>query len=146
MNARTVNLDGIAEIAQDMAKSLVPKENSATILALSGDLGAGKTAFVKALARAFGIEEDVTSPTFVIEKVYVPPKGPFTRFIHIDAYRLNGARDLDVLGWKELMQEPSNLILIEWPEKVREAIPLSAVSISLAYVDEFTRAITHDIN
>lgn len=134
----------MGKLAAEFAIQLAPKKKEATTVALSGDLGAGKTAFAKALARAYGIEEDVTSPTFVIERVYVPRRGPFKRFIHIDAYRLNGAHDLAVLGWKELLSEPSNLIVLEWPEKVEEAIPADAFQISLEYVDEHTRTITHD--
>ncbi|KKW17427.1 MAG: Hydrolase, P-loop family [Candidatus Magasanikbacteria bacterium GW2011_GWA2_50_22] len=124
---------------------LSPKKDRATVVALFGDLGAGKTAFAKALARAYGIEDDVTSPTFVIEKIYTPAKGPFSRLIHIDAYRLNSAHDLEVLGWDELLQAPSNLILVEWPENVERAIPSDAYRISLEYVDEHTRSITHDL-
>ncbi len=135
---------GIAEMnsaAAIFAERLAPREKGATIVALSGSLGAGKTAFAKALAREFGIDEDVTSPTFVIERIYIPAKGPFRRFIHIDAYRLKGARELEVLGWKALIQEPDNLILLEWPEQVEGAIPKDAVRISLEFVDEETRSI-----
>jgi tRNA threonylcarbamoyladenosine biosynthesis protein TsaE len=145
MKLTEVSMEELKTLANEIAGQLAPKNSGATVVALSGDLGAGKTAFTKALARAFGIEEDVTSPTFVIEKVYAPQTGPFKRFIHIDAYRLNGARDLDVLGWKELVREPGNLILMEWPEKVEGAIPSGALNISLEFVDEHTRAITHDL-
>ncbi|MEK7107336.1 MAG: tRNA (adenosine(37)-N6)-threonylcarbamoyltransferase complex ATPase subunit type 1 TsaE [Patescibacteria group bacterium] len=144
MKSHAVNAEQLDTLADEFAARLMPKKKKATVIALFGDLGAGKTAFAKALARAYGIEEEVTSPTFVIEKIYAPEKGPFKLFIHIDAYRLNGAHDLDVLGWKELLQSPGSLILIEWPEKVAEAIPPDAVRISLKYVDERTRAITHD--
>ena len=128
-------------VAAEFAAHLTPKKDSATVVTLSGDLGAGKTAFTKALARSFGIEEEVTSPTFVIEKIYALPRGAFQRLIHIDAYRLNGAHDLDVLGWRELLQESGNLILLEWPEKVEEAIPADALRISLEYIDEHTRKV-----
>lgn len=145
MKLPSVSLAEMEKLAGKFAARLVPKKDGATVVMLSGDLGAGKTAFAKALARAYGIEEDVTSPTFVIERVYVPGSGPFKRFIHIDAYRLKGAHDLEALGWKELLLEPSNLILLEWPEKVAGAIPADSVRISLEFLDENTRAITHDL-
>ncbi len=145
MKLPAVSMGELRKLAVEFASRLAPRRNGATVVALSGDLGAGKTAFAKALARAYGIEEDVVSPTFVIERIYIPTKGPFSRFIHIDAYRLNGARDLEVLGWQELLQTPGNLILIEWPEKVEGAIPSDTARISLEYVDENTRAITHDV-
>lgn len=141
MKSSVVSIEGLGKLAREFAGQLVQKENDATFVALSGDLGAGKTAFAQALAREFGIEEDVTSPTYVIEKIYMPAKGPFSRFIHIDAYRLNGAHDLDVLGWKGLIQESGNLIVLEWPEKVEGAIPKGAIKVELEFVDEQTRKI-----
>jgi tRNA threonylcarbamoyl adenosine modification protein YjeE len=145
MKLLAVSIEELKVLASEIAKRLAPKEQGATVIALSGDLGAGKTAFARALAREFGIEEDVTSPTFVIERIYIPTKGPFVRFIHIDAYRLDGAHDLGVLGWNELIKDSGNLILLEWPEKVEQAIPKNAERISLEYIDERTRSITHDL-
>ena len=110
--------------------TLVPHPESATILALSGDLGAGKTTFAQGIARALGVEEQVTSPTFVIEKIYQLQNQTFTRLIHIDAYRLTDPHELEVLGWKEIIADPANLILIEWPEKVAGLIPADAINIS----------------
>ncbi len=118
--------------------------SEATVVALSGDLGAGKTTFTQALARHFGIEEQVSSPTFVIEKIFPIERGAFKRLIHIDAYRLKSAHELEVLGWAELLHDPKNLILIEWPERVAELIPLSAHRIALTFVDERTRTISYD--
>ncbi len=118
--------------------------DAATIVALSGELGAGKTTFTQTLARHFGIEETVTSPTFVIQKAYDTKSGPFKRLIHIDAYRLKEARELEVLGWKEIASDPDNLIVIEWPERVAALIPESALRIALEFVDEETRNISYD--
>ena len=145
MKLPTVRIEELEKLAGEFAARLTPKEKGATVVTLSGSLGAGKTAFAKALAREFGIEEDVTSPTFVIEKIYMPARGPFFRFIHIDAYRLNGAHDLDVLGLRELIHESGNLVILEWPEKVEGAIPKDALQISLEFIDEDTRAITYDL-
>ena len=113
-----------------LAASLSPYPNSATILALSGDLGAGKTTFAQGIARALGVEENVTSPTFVIEKIYQLAGQKFSHLIHVDAYRLNGPHELELLGWKEITADPKNLIIIEWPEKVVDLIPNDATRIS----------------
>lgn len=145
MKSSVVSIEGLGKLAREFAGQLVPKENDATVVALSGDLGAGKTAFAQALAREFGIEEDVTSPTYVIEKIYMPAKGPFSRFIHIDAYRLNGAHDLDVLGWKGLIEESGNLIVLEWPERVGGAVPEDALKMELDFVDENTRRMSYEL-
>ena len=108
----------------------------ATITGLSGDLGAGKTAFVKCVAKELGIKEVVTSPTFVIMKIYqidlVGMKNipvidfPWKQLIHIDAYRLERGEELEALKFSELVKDRDNLILIEWPENVMKILNKSA--------------------
>ncbi len=120
----------------------------AVVLALTGDLGAGKTAFVKAVAKELGITEHITSPTFVIMKTYdLPPttNHGFKTLTHIDAYRLESAHELEVLGWKELLADPDALIAIEWPEKVPGTIPNNAHNFTFEHIDETTRKITKTI-
>lgn len=116
--------------------SLSPQKNGATIVTLSGDLGAGKTTFVKGLAHALGITEHITSPTFVILKIYDLHGQEFDRLIHMDAYRLKGQQHLKVLGWDALVADPKNLIFVEWPEKIGDAIPVDAKRVSLRYSEE----------
>lgn len=125
---------------------LVPKEGRATLVTLSGDLGAGKTAFTKAIARILGVEETVTSPTFVLEKIYQlgSEASKFKRLIHIDAYRLETGSDLAPLGFDELMQDSGNLILLEWPEKVTDALPAPDVKISFVVHTDESRTISYD--
>jgi tRNA threonylcarbamoyladenosine biosynthesis protein TsaE len=112
------------------AATLAPRPESATVLALSGELGAGKTTFAQGIARTLGVEENVTSPTFVIEKIYQLENQKFSRLIHIDAYRLNDPHELEVLGWRDIIIDPTNLIVIEWPERVAALIPPEAIRIS----------------
>lgn len=119
-----------AEAAR-FAQSLVPRADGATVVALSGDLGAGKTTFVQSAAKALGIEEAVVSPTFIIMQAFALPRGPFVRLIHIDAYRLAETRELEVLGWRELVADTQNLIFIEWPEQVPGALPSSSQKVTL---------------
>jgi len=135
MEYKTRSLKEFNAEAKRFARTLSPGA-SATVVALSGDLGAGKTAFVQEVAREFGVEEQVNSPTFVIEKVYECNEGAYIRLVHIDAYRLKGKHELDVLGWKELAGDKSNLILIEWPENVGEAIPKDAIRVSLSGAED----------
>jgi len=121
----------------------------ATLITLSGELGAGKTAFTKAVASALGVEGIVNSPTFVLEKIYLlPPKlggktSKFRRLIHIDAYRLSKGSELAPLGFDELMRDASNLILLEWPEKVSDALPIPAAHISLVASPDGSRMISY---
>jgi len=127
------DLAALQEEASSFVGTLVPRADSATLITLSGELGAGKTAFTKMIANALGIEDTVTSPTFVLEKIYaLPADSAFERLIHIDAYRLEEGDDLGPLGFDTLMQDPTNLIMLEWPERVRDALPVATVAISLA--------------
>lgn len=135
------NEEMVAEAAR-FALTLVPRADGATVVALSGDLGAGKTAFVKGVARALGVTEHVTSPTFVIMKIY-PLRGAFKRLVHIDAYRLKGESHLKILGWEELVRDPKNLIFVEWPEQAGSAIPVGAVHVAFRYCRDNDREIEY---
>ena len=132
-----------AEAAHFMRR-LSPCIDCATVVTLSGELGAGKTAFVKGVARALGITEQVTSPTFVIMKIYGLEGQKFDRLVHIDAYRLKGERHLKMLGWGDLLKNPKNLILIEWPEQAGSAIPVSAITIHFRYSGDDEREIVYE--
>lgn len=136
--------EGMARHAQDFVAQLSPKIDGATIVALSGELGAGKTTLAQGIAKALGVEETVTSPTFVIEKIYALSGQKFSRLVHIDAYRLKSVHELEALGWYELLRDPANLVLLEWPEKVEGAIPRDATRVTLKLQDEHTRTISYD--
>lgn len=117
------NLEETEKIARDFVVTLVPKENMATVVGLYGNLGAGKTAFTQCVAKALGVGEKVLSPTFIIEKIYELTDQKFTHLIHIDAYRMDSSDELTHLGWQEIISNPKNLILIEWPERVADIMP-----------------------
>ncbi|MEK9184690.1 MAG: tRNA (adenosine(37)-N6)-threonylcarbamoyltransferase complex ATPase subunit type 1 TsaE [Patescibacteria group bacterium] len=115
----------------------------ATIVGLYGDLGSGKTTFVKALAKAYGITEHITSPTFVIMKSYNLIPNSYNLLIHIDAYRLKSGEELITLGWEKIISNPQNLICIEWPENVAYIIPKDHIVMKFTFVDENTREIEY---
>jgi tRNA threonylcarbamoyladenosine biosynthesis protein TsaE len=99
----------------------------ALVVALSGDLGAGKTAFTKAVARHLGIKDKVTSPTFIIIKKYPLKKSKNYKFLfHLDAYRLKDEKELLHLGWEEIINNKEHMVFIEWPENVSKIIPRGA--------------------
>lgn len=116
----------------------------ATVVALQGDLGAGKTAFAQEVGKILGVTENMHSPTFVIEKIYEIDFKHFKRLIHVDAYRLEKESELLHLGWEDLIKEPENLVLIEWPENVAGIIPDSAKRISFKFIDNKTREISYE--
>lgn len=122
------------------------KKTDATVVGLSGDLGSGKTAFVKCVAHALGITDTVTSPTFILEKIYAIPQNHFfgerfTKLIHIDAYRLTSGDEMRSLCWEALLKERENLIFLEWPEQVKSALPENIIKLSFKHIDETTRSI-----
>lgn len=138
----------LAELEREAARfvrGLAPFPDRATLVTLSGELGAGKTAFAKAVAKTLGISGTVTSPTFVLEKIYALPAprsgAGFARLVHIDAYRLNFGRDLTTLGFADLMRDPSNLILLEWPEMVADALPKPAAHVTLTLRPDASRTV-----
>lgn len=98
---------------QNFGKGLAKEIKSGGVVCLYGDLGAGKTTLVQGIARGLGIKKRVTSPTFILMRSY-------GRVYHIDLYRLDHARDL---GLEELWQDPKNILLIEWPEKIEDILP-----------------------
>ena len=131
-----------AKAAETFVAALAP-ETSATTVGLSGDLGSGKTTFVKAAAKALGVGQVVTSPTFVIEKIYKLHGQSFEHLIHIDAYRLERGHQLHPLGFATLVQDPENLIFIEWPERVADVLPHTMRTVLFSFIDEDTRSITY---
>ncbi len=114
------SLEETEKIAKDFIGSLLPKEDEATVVGLYGNLGSGKTAFTQAVCRTLGVTDTITSPTFVIEKIYELVNSKFTHLIHIDAYRIEKSDELLHLGWKDIISDKNNLILIEWPERVAD--------------------------
>ncbi|MDR2741805.1 MAG: tRNA (adenosine(37)-N6)-threonylcarbamoyltransferase complex ATPase subunit type 1 TsaE [Treponema sp.] len=115
-----------------LAESLKP----GSVVALRGKLGAGKTYFTKGIARFFGIEEEITSPTYTIVSEY-PGKIPL---YHIDAYRLNGDDDFIALGGEEIISG-KGVSVIEWSERISGSIPPEAVIVELEILPEGGRKI-----
>ncbi len=134
-------IENIDEIAGAVLQSIKKSPDHATVIALSGELGAGKTTLTQALGRLLGVKENMISPTFVIMKSYKLKAKSWKLLVHIDAYRLKGERELEVLGWQEMVGNPDNLILIEWPERVPLLIPKDSYTVNLGHINESTRTI-----
>ena len=113
------------KMAETLAKEVLSVEGQpgACVVALVGDLGAGKTVFVRGFAKALGVKEKITSPTFVILKSYKLQAKSYKLLVHIDAYRLDNPEEMEILGWSEAIKDPKNIILIEWAEKIEKILP-----------------------
>jgi tRNA threonylcarbamoyladenosine biosynthesis protein TsaE len=134
--------DAVHAIATEvLARAEKMPENAAAVIALSGDLGAGKTTLSQEIGRTLGVAEQMVSPTFVILKRYGTTHTRWHTLIHIDAYRLEQDRELYTLGWEDILRDPHTLVLIEWPEKVPGCIPEQALSVHLSHEGESTRRV-----
>lgn len=122
------------KFAENLAKKI------SGVVALIGELGAGKTTFVQGFAKGIGIKEKIISPTFVLIKQHKIPKPKKTLF-HIDLYRLEKPSVLE-LGLKDLFKDPNNLILIEWAEKIKKSLPKNTTFIEFKSLGENKREIT----
>ena len=121
------------KIGEALAKSLQP----GTILAYRGDLGAGKTAFTRGIARGLGCKETVTSPTYTIVNEYLGGRLPL---FHFDMYRLASSDDLWDIGWEDYLDR-EGVCAVEWSENVQDAME-DAITVTIEKLGETTRQIT----
>jgi tRNA threonylcarbamoyladenosine biosynthesis protein TsaE len=136
------NLQETEEIARDFLEKLsLASYEQATIVGLYGDLGSGKTTFTQFVAKSLGIKENITSPTFVIQKKYDIKHNFFKKFIHIDAYRFESSKEILVLDWEGISKNPHNFIFIEWPERISEILPNNHMKIFFKFISENEREI-----
>ncbi|MBL7159731.1 tRNA (adenosine(37)-N6)-threonylcarbamoyltransferase complex ATPase subunit type 1 TsaE [Candidatus Microgenomates bacterium] len=127
------------------------------VIALYGELGAGKTTFTKGLARGLGIKNRIISPTFIFIRSYIvnqqlainnPPRQTRSSgeagqqfFYHIDLYRIDRLEDAHSLGLEEILSDSRNIVVIEWPEKIKKLLPKKRIEVYFKYLDKGQREI-----
>lgn len=131
----------------------MPSRRRAFVVLFKGDLGAGKTTFIQSLLRELGVKKKVVSPTFALLRSYKLPVSilsprslslsfprrresssfAFTTAHHFDCYRIGEAKEMQELGFGELVKDPRNIILIEWPDRIKELLPREKVTVVLSY-------------
>jgi tRNA threonylcarbamoyladenosine biosynthesis protein TsaE len=123
-------------LAGQLAKKILADMpgRGALVLALTGDLGSGKTTFTQGLAKGLGVKGRITSPTFVVMK-------RFKNFYHFDCYRLQKPEEILELGWQEIIANPQNIVAIEWPEKIKKFLPKHLLQLNFAFLDQKKRRI-----
>jgi tRNA threonylcarbamoyladenosine biosynthesis protein TsaE len=117
------------------ASDMSPKKG-ALVLALRGDLGAGKTTFAQGFLKGLGFKKRAASPTFVLIRRHSLRKRSlkaFTDVFHVDAYRLKRSTHLAALGFKEILADPRHIVLIEWPERVAGIMPRNAMRLTFRH-------------
>lgn len=117
----------LVDWGERLGRQIVPP----LLITLDGDLGAGKTTLARAICTGFGVRHEVTSPTFAIVHVYEAPKAPV---YHVDLYRLDGPRDLQNIGWDDLVQSDA-VVLVEWPDRAGDLLPPDHIPLQLRYVE-----------
>jgi len=132
---------------QKIAKALVETLNNKNytppyVFALQGNLGAGKTTFIQGVAKALKIKQKILSPTFVVMKDFrLPKNNNFSKFYHIDCYRLDDPSEIITLGFKEIIKNKKNLIFIEWPERIKKLLPADTIWLKFKTLDKNKREI-----
>lgn len=143
MTTRTIHTeDELGAILEEVLEMLVGRSGT-PVIALTGELGAGKTTFVQLLAKRLGVTEHVTSPTFLIMRRYETTNDRFSALVHIDAYRIEDPHELEVIGVPDVMREAGTLVCIEWPERASGIVPKDAYRMSLELHDDGTRTVTY---
>lgn len=137
---------------QALAAAFAKRLQGGDLVTLEGELGAGKTVFVRGLAEGLGLSPSVvSSPTFVIRQEYscdahsatVECRGGIKHLVHIDAYRISSADDLETIGWSELQNDIECVIALEWPSRLPETVlPRRCVAVKIEHVNHTTRNIT----
>jgi tRNA threonylcarbamoyladenosine biosynthesis protein TsaE len=128
---------------QDIARlvdKLRPLIDAASVVTITGSLGAGKTTLVRELLRAYGITEGITSPTFTYVNMYRTDTGE--QLYHFDLYRIQSLDEFIVAGFDEYLYKENSKVFIEWPEKILSLLHKDVCMISLEYIDHDTRRCT----
>jgi tRNA threonylcarbamoyladenosine biosynthesis protein TsaE len=134
---KNITIKSIREM-NSFARAVARNLKGGEVIALTGELGAGKTAFVKGLAKALGIKQIVQSPTFLLMKCYTLDKNQklrtkFQKLCHVDAYRIKNERELLAIGLSEHLNDPGTVTAIEWADIVPEFIPKNAIKIKFEH-------------
>jgi len=127
----------------EIAGKLLKELNNNNLIVLKGELGSGKTTFSQGVLKFLGAKGPFTSPTFVVMKKYNIEDKIYKTVYHLDCYRV-GAKDILELGWKEIIENKNNLVLVEWPEKIESVLPEKYIQVELETLGEDKRRISYE--
>lgn len=141
----TNSFEETQKLGEELAiEATLSQKEEALVIALYGDLGAGKTTFTQGLAKRLGIQKRIISPTFIFVRTYnlKSTSQIFKFFYHIDLYRIDGEESIEGLGIEEIIKDQKNIVAIEWAEKIRNLLPKDRWNVTFEYVDGNKRRIT----
>lgn len=130
-------------LAKDLAKEVLkyPLQKEAVIIGLVGDLGSGKTTFLKGFAKGLGIKEKILSPSFIIMRRFDISNSRFMNFYHIDCYRIKKPKEILALGFQEIISNPQNIISIEWADKIKKILPQKTIFLNFKFKEKNKRMV-----
>ncbi len=132
--------DKLEDVVVEVLKK-ISKREYAVVFGLYGDLGSGKTTFTKRLAKAVGILDVITSPTFMLQKRFEIDFNGFKNLYHLDMYRFEEESEVKCLDWENTISNPENIVVVEWPDRVEGAMPDHIIRLYFKTIDETTREI-----
>jgi len=141
MEVVTKNQRETKKLGKAVAEKILTRKIKKRIIVLKGELGSGKTTFIKGFAQGLGIKEKILSPTFVLIRKFQIPNSKFQTFYHIDCYRIEKTREILSLNFKEIISNPQNIVAIEWGEKIKKILPKKAIWIKLGFLNSKFRRI-----
>ena len=145
----TTNPSQTQKLGEILAKEILKTnpQKRAFVVGLEGDLGGGKTTFLQGFAKGLGIKEKILSPTFVIMKKFrirvdsCSDSYGFVYFYHIDCYRIKKPKEILGLKFKEIINNPKNIVVIEWSDRIRQILPKDTPILKFKFIDKNQREI-----
>ena len=145
MEAKCNSIEELKKQAEIIVEKLKKEQNNkGVLLTISGELGAGKTTFAQIVGSLLGVSVNMQSPTYTICRKYNIESGHFKAIYHIDAYRLESGKELDDINFRDMLESPRTLILLEWPENVIESLPNDRIEVSILCENEKTRKFIYE--
>jgi tRNA threonylcarbamoyladenosine biosynthesis protein TsaE len=134
---------GTEKLGEKIGKKILKEklDKTAKILALEGDLGGGKTTFLKGFAKGLGIREKILSPTFILFRKFQIPNSKFQNFYHIDCYRIEKEREILNLDFRKIIKDPKNIVAVEWANKIKKILPRKVLKIKFKILEKKEREI-----
>lgn len=138
-------------VAHQIIKDIISHQKKGPLfIGLVGDLGAGKTTFMKGVADFFDVQETILSPTFVIQKIYPISKEnqekenhSFQKLVHMDLYRLPDEKSLEAIRWDDYKNEEGNVLFVEWPNQIWQSVPADMLEIKIEHLGNDERKIIY---
>ena len=122
-----------------LGQKIATKLQGGEVVALIGELGAGKTTLIKGIAKGLGVKKIITSPTFVLMKIYNVKNKAIKKIIHIDCYRLKQPSDILAIGANEYFKRKDSIVLIEWADKIKKILPEKIITCKISLIKEDQR-------